>query len=303
LKKGVDQKIFREVDLLLTAHLIKNMVDTYVLKRWDLRGRVSRIEMERSIIDLLSYGLLKDKRDKGSSSDNKKFLEGKIVLLINGEAPLSRFIVPFLENAGGKIFLEKESSDHPNGTIPANKFISYDATKTTSFFEEIERDVGRIDVVIHDLGVPSRKASSLEKRKKLLRQQLENNLSYAREIGDFLRETYSQKNIGTCLYLAPWGWDQLLDPLLYDTVKAGVIALTSSMARAMVPSRVNVNCIIPGFIDLETKGGMSIIGDEVTLPQTPWGRLGEVQDILECVKFFISDASRYVTGQALEVSC
>jgi len=96
--------------------------------------------------------------------------------------------------------------------------------------------------------------------------------------------------------LAPWAWDKHADFLGYRVVKAGIIALTQTLANRLASSRINVNCIVPGYI-----GGVQ--GSELTNGKTsevlgyiPIGYLGEVQDIVEAVYFLISDSSKYLVA-------
>ena len=70
----------------------------------------------------------------------------------------------------------------------------------------------------------------------------------------------------------------------------------------MVSSRINVNCIVPGYI-----GGVKYSGKESgkiseVIDYIPMGCLGEVADIVETAYFLISDSSKYLTGQVLEVA-
>ena len=104
------------------------------------------------------------------------------------------------------------------------------------------------------------------------------------------------------IYLAPWAWDKYSDPLRYETVKSGAIALTQTVAKIMAPLRVTVNCIIPGFI--RTTRPSMIEKDRGTelMDEIPLGHLGEISDVLDAVSFLISDSSKYLTGQVLEVA-
>lgn len=60
LKELTETGVFRDFNIRCIANLIKIMLDSWVLKRWDLRGHVNRTEMESHIIDLLLNGMLKE---------------------------------------------------------------------------------------------------------------------------------------------------------------------------------------------------------------------------------------------------
>lgn len=60
LENGIKKGVFRQCNTLAVAHVIKMMIDSWVLKRWSLRGRVSLKEMKKSILDLVQYGIMKE---------------------------------------------------------------------------------------------------------------------------------------------------------------------------------------------------------------------------------------------------
>jgi len=89
----------------------------------------------------------------------------------------------------------------------------------------------------------------------------------------------------------------------YNASKAGLAHLTRHMAQEWGPEGVRVNAVAPGFID----GGMSapIYADpEVRALRSsgvPLRRLGTTDDVAEAVRYLVSDAASYVTGQELVV--
>jgi len=88
----------------------------------------------------------------------------------------------------------------------------------------------------------------------------------------------------------------------YRIIKAGTIALTQALASRLASSRINVNCIVPGYIGGVKRSGMATGKNSEVIDHIPIGYLGEVQDIVETVYFLISDSSKYLTGQVLGVA-
>lgn len=88
----------------------------------------------------------------------------------------------------------------------------------------------------------------------------------------------------------------------YAVSKAGVIALTRSLARIGAPD-VLVNCVSPGLIDTEMTAG-EIASDEGRRKITtiPLGRPGLAEEVADVVAFLASDAASYVTGQTFNVN-
>ena len=133
-------------------------------------------------------------------------------------------------------------------------------------------------------------------------QELDANLRSAEILASVIETAFPSKGSGPIIYLAPWGWDQFADPFRYETVKKGTVALTKIMAKRMAPVKINVNCIVPGFIgcikpsEIQKEMTSQLVGD------IPMGELGEISDVLDALYFFISDNSKYITGQVLNVA-
>jgi NAD(P)-dependent dehydrogenase (short-subunit alcohol dehydrogenase family) len=98
----------------------------------------------------------------------------------------------------------------------------------------------------------------------------------------------------------------------YCASKFGVIGFTQALSQEMAPFKVNVNAVCPGIIETERVSGWGAIEAKawgVSLEEAkarwlqaiPWGRTGLPEDVARVVVFLASDASEYVTGQAINV--
>ncbi|HDP93873.1 MAG TPA: 3-oxoacyl-[acyl-carrier-protein] reductase [Candidatus Aminicenantes bacterium] len=88
----------------------------------------------------------------------------------------------------------------------------------------------------------------------------------------------------------------------YAASKAGLIALTKTMARELGGRNVTVNAIAPGFILTEMTEQLSDKVKEGYLSQIPLKRGGTPQDIADAVGFLVSPAAGYITGTVINVS-
>ena len=87
----------------------------------------------------------------------------------------------------------------------------------------------------------------------------------------------------------------------YAASKAGVIGMTKSMAKELANRGVTVNAIAPGFIRTAMT---DVLSDDVKAEITrviPRGVMGETEDVANLAAFLASDASRYITGQVINV--
>lgn len=88
----------------------------------------------------------------------------------------------------------------------------------------------------------------------------------------------------------------------YAASKAGLVALTKSLAREYGRSGIRVNAVAPGRIDTE------MLAEELStergrfLREAPLGRLGSVEEVAAAIAFLASDAASYITGHTIQVN-
>lgn len=97
-----------------------------------------------------------------------------------------------------------------------------------------------------------------------------------------------------------WGIVGASQEIVYSITKAGLDALTKSLAKEVGPCNIKVNSIAPGLID--TDMNKDLTEDEVkdVIEQTPLERIGKPQDIAKCVKWLIEDD--FTTGQIISIN-
>jgi 3-oxoacyl-[acyl-carrier protein] reductase len=88
----------------------------------------------------------------------------------------------------------------------------------------------------------------------------------------------------------------------YGAAKAGIIGFTRSLAREIISRNITVNAVAPGYIETEMTHQLPEKARETLLTQIPAGRIGTPEDVAEAVKFLVSDAANYITGQVLHVN-
>jgi 3-oxoacyl-[acyl-carrier protein] reductase len=312
LKEGMEKGQFRKFNTLVAANLIKSMAETWVVKRWDLRGHIDRMEMEKAILDVAFNGLLDGKTSPEGVHWEEEELRGKSVLILGGESLLAKAVAFSLLTRGIRMAIQTsdilgERREYP---IPAperwQEARIYSAKQygplTVALFKEIVHDFGHIDIVIHDLGVETVDPTSFERNNESPVGGLQEKFNCAQDLAGVVEKKMRKMRSEKLLYLMPWAWDKFLDPVRYQTINASAEVLTKTMAQGMCDVSVNVNCIVPGFI-----GGVrpSNVEKEMSARATkeiPLGYLGEISDVLDAVWFLISDKSKYVTGQVLRVT-
>ena len=87
----------------------------------------------------------------------------------------------------------------------------------------------------------------------------------------------------------------------YAASKAGLIGLTKSLAKELGSRGIRVNAVAPGYISTALTDALPQAARDAILEQTPLGRLGDPVDVARTVRFLVSDAAAFVTGDVLAV--
>jgi len=312
LDECVEKGVIIDCNTHVVANLVKIMIDSWVIKRWDLRD-VSEYEMENQIYNFVFKGLT----NKAASGQKKEFgispLEGKRVIFINGGTLIGEALTLHLLSKGAIVGIYHYDPDFIRHM--ELKISSKDARGRVRFYSEKNRgemnhelfrdivsDFGKIDIFIQDLGISKIKKDTSNTKTHLPGEKLRININLAQNLSYLVQEEMTKRGSGKVLYIAPWAWDKYTDPILYETIKAEAIAITKALAKRMAQYATQVNCIIPGYIgeikSLREQG--QIIADMIN--RIPNEKLGEVQNVVEAASFLVSGVSNYLTGQILEVN-
>jgi 3-oxoacyl-[acyl-carrier protein] reductase len=87
----------------------------------------------------------------------------------------------------------------------------------------------------------------------------------------------------------------------YAAAKAGVVALTESLAKEVARIGITVNAICPGYIDTEAVAGMTEEQRSAALQRVPARRFGNPEEVAAAVRFLACPDAAYITGSALKI--
>lgn len=87
----------------------------------------------------------------------------------------------------------------------------------------------------------------------------------------------------------------------YAAAKAGVIALTQSLAKEVARIGITVNAICPGYILTEALGGMDDETRKAAQMRVPMRRFGKPEEVAAAVRFLACPQAAYITGSVLKV--
>lgn len=167
-------------------------------------------------------------------------------------------------------------------------------------FKKIEKEFGKIDILINNAGLSSSTPISSyteEELNKLIDINIKGVFLCSKNIIPFL-----EKNGGVILntssmvsiYGQPSG-------SMYPTSKFAVNGLTKSLARELAPKNIRVNAVAPGIIETDMVAKLPKEVIEPLIKTIPLGRIGKPNDIANAFLFLASDMASYITGEILQV--
>jgi len=174
-------------------------------------------------------------------------------------------------------------------------------TAVEGAIENALKESGGFDIVVNNAGITKDNLSfrmSLEEWQKVLDINLSAAFLVARTVGrDMIR-----KRVGSIINMASVvGIHGNGGQANYSASKAGLIAVTKTLAHETASRGVRVNAVAPGFIATDMTAVLPGNVKEKMLEQIPLKRMGTAQDIANAVLFLASDDSTYITGQVLPV--
>ncbi|MDD4110893.1 MAG: 3-oxoacyl-ACP reductase FabG [Clostridia bacterium] len=98
-----------------------------------------------------------------------------------------------------------------------------------------------------------------------------------------------------------WGLNGASCEGIYSASKSGIIGLTKSLAKELGPSKINVNCVAPGFIATEMNSNVKPEDVKSMVEATPLQRVGTPRDVADAIFFLASDKADFITGSVLSV--
>jgi 2-deoxy-D-gluconate 3-dehydrogenase len=241
---------------------------------------------------------------------NNFSLHGKAALVTGGNGGIGLGMAHGLAAAGAKVAVagrDKSKNAEALKALAGALAIEADLREEKScraMVEEAAQRLGRLDILVNNAGINVRKRPeqySLEEWKLVLDTNLTSAFVAAQAAYPHMRRAGGGKivNIGSMMSLfgasfaAPYG-----------ASKGGIVQLTKSLAAAWATDNIQVNAVLPGWIDtaLTRRAREDVSGlHERVLARTPAGRWGRPEDLAGIAVFLASPASDFVTGTAIPV--
>ena len=262
-------------------------------------------------------------------------LTGKTVLLTGASGFLGRTMAEAILTNGGRLvalgrsrrleeLCQKWTATFGPQQVISHKIDMHDIVKLSSLLDHIVQQEGFIDVLInnaHELGPSTGFNTPLGSIENTTPDQWARHFAgavhwpmlLAQKLAPAMKANHrgSIINISTMYALvAPnphlYAETTFLNPPAYSAAKAAMLALTRYMASFWGAAGIRANAVLPGpFSNTQDSSPNSVKGDDAFLERlrarTCLGRVGQPAELAGAILFLASDASSYVTGQALVV--
>ena len=241
-------------------------------------------------------------------------LHGKVALVTGGNGGIGLGIARGLARAGADVAIAGRNADKHAAAVEQLKGLGVtaigliadvtDAADVRRMVAETGEQLGGPDILIANAGINIRKAPqeySLEEWHRIVDTNLTSVFTCCQAVYPEMRRRGGGKIVTIGSMASLFGFDMAS---IYAATKGGVVQLTRSLAMAWAKDHIQVNCILPGWIDTDlTKRARQAVSDlsERVVKGTPAGRWGQPDELAGAAVFFCSRAGDFVTGTALPV--
>ena len=176
-----------------------------------------------------------------------------------------------------------------------------DPFQVTDTVKAIQEGLGSVDILINNAGL-TRDNLLMRMKDEEFDEVIATNLKGAFNFTRAVTRSMMKKRDGVILNITSVvGLIGNAGQTNYAASKAGMIGMTKSVAKELGSRGVRCNALAPGFIRTDMTAELSEDQIESLQSLIPLGRLGETDDISGVVRFLVSPAARYITGQVLAV--
>ena len=237
-----------------------------------------------------------------------KDLENKKIIVTGASGGIGNSIVQKLNECGANILASGtrvEKLEELKNKFKNVKILKFDISqneKIEKFIENASKELGGLDCIVNNAGITQDNLAirmNLEEWKKVVDLNLTSTFLMSKFAVKKMLKNKKGKIINITSVVGHTG---NLGQANYTASKAGVIAMSKSLAIEYAKKNINVNCISPGFIKTAMTDKIDEKFKEVIISKIPSARLGEPQDIANAVIFLASSQSDYINGETLHVN-
>ena len=236
-------------------------------------------------------------------------LKNKNIIVTGASGGIRNSIVKKLYESGAKILASGtriEKLEELKKNYNDIKILQFDISQIDKIEEFIDNSTnelgGSLDGVINNAGITKDNLAirmSIDEWKKVI----DVNLTSTFLISKFAIKKMLKNKSGKIVNITSVvGHTGNVGQANYTASKAGIVAMSKSLAIEYAKKNININCISPGFIKTAMTDKIDDKFKEVIISKIPSARLGEPDDIANAVLFLASNQSDYINGETLHVN-
>ncbi len=236
-------------------------------------------------------------------------LNNKNIIVTGASGGIGNSIIEKLNEKGANILAsgtKLEKLEELRSKFNKIKILRFDISQITKIEEFIENATdqlgGNLYCIVNNAGVTQDNLAirmSIEEWKKVIDINLTSTFLLSKYSIKKMLKSKSGKIINITSVVGHTG---NLGQTNYTASKAGIIAMSKSLALEYSKKNININCISPGFIKTAMTEKIDDKFKDSIISKIPSGRLGEPKDIANAVIFLASDQSDYINGETLHVN-
>ncbi|SLN59982.1 3-oxoacyl-[acyl-carrier-protein] reductase FabG [Roseivivax jejudonensis] len=176
----------------------------------------------------------------------------------------------------------------------------YDESK--SGIEQVEADLGPIDIVIANAGI-TRDAPFHKMKPEQWKEVIDTNLTGVFNTIHPVWPGMRERGFGRIVVISSInGQKGQFAQVNYAATKAGDLGIVKSLAQEGASKGITANAVCPGYIATEMVMAVPEKVREAIIGQIPTGRLGEPEEIARCVTFLVSDDAAFINGSTISAN-
>jgi len=236
-------------------------------------------------------------------------LKDKNIIVTGASGGIGNSIVKKLNESGANILASGtriEKLEELKKNFENIKILKFDISQSDKIEEFIENATielgGSLDGIVNNAGITQDNLAirmSLDEWQKVININLTSTFLMSKFAIKKMLKNKSGKIVNITSVVGHTG---NLGQANYTASKAGIVAMSKSLAIEYAKKNINVNCISPGFIKTAMTDKINDKFKEVIVSKIPSARLGEPDDIANAVLFLSSDQSDYINGETIHVN-
>ena len=236
-------------------------------------------------------------------------LKSKNIIVTGASGGIGNSIIKRLTDFGANVLAsgtKLEKLELLKSKFKDIKILKFDISQTEKIEEFIEKASselgGNLDCIVNNAGVTQDNLAirmTLDEWKKVIDINLTSTFLLSKFAIKKMLKNKSGKIVNITSVVGHTG---NLGQANYTASKAGIVAMSKSLAIEYAKKNININCISPGFIKTAMTDKIDEKFKDIIISKIPCARLGEPEDIANAVIFLVSDQSNYINGETLHVN-